>query len=105
MNNMQQLLNKAQKLQAQISKTQAELETKEVSGSSGSGMVSVTMTLKGVLKAISIDKSVVNPEEVDILEDLVFAAFNDAKQKADKMFEDGMKEATGGLALSPGLSL
>ena len=100
MNNMQQLLNRAQKLQEKMEIAQKEMELKEVTGTSGSGMVSITMTLKGNLKGIIIDKSVVNPEEKDMLEDLIVAAFNDAKNKADAMYEEGMKEATGGLDVS-----
>ncbi|MDR0942780.1 MAG: YbaB/EbfC family nucleoid-associated protein [Holosporales bacterium] len=102
MNNIQQMLAKAQKLQAKVAETQKELEKKETTGTSGSGAVSILMTLKGEVKSISIDKEVVNPNEKDLLEDLIVAAFADAKQKADKMYEDGMKEATGVVGL-PGL--
>ncbi len=97
MNNMQQILARAQKLQAKVTETQNKLANEEVSGSSGSGMVSIVMTVNGNIKSISINKEIINPEEKDILEDLILAAFNDAKQQADAKYEKEMKEATGGL--------
>lgn len=100
MNNMQQLFKQAQKLQEKLTKAQSELEFKEVVGSSGAGLINVTTTLKGIIKNISIDKTLINPDEKDILEDLIVAALNDAKSKADIMFEEGMKEASGGMDLS-----
>lgn len=100
MNNMQQLFSQAHKLQAKIAKAQSELEGKEVCGAAGANAVQVVLTLKGELKSIEIDKSAIDPEEKEMLEDLILAAFRDAKQKADKMFEDGMKQATGGMDLS-----
>lgn len=102
MNNMQQLFAKAQKLQAKVAEAQKELEIKEVTGSAGNGMVTVVMSLNGIVKSISINPEIVNPDETDMLEDLIMAALGDAKSKADKMYEDGMKDATGGLSL-PGM--
>ncbi|MDR0744398.1 MAG: YbaB/EbfC family nucleoid-associated protein [Holosporales bacterium] len=96
MNNMQKFLSKAQKLQSQLSKTQAELELKEVMGTSGAGMIRITMTLKGDVKSVSINKEIINTDEVEVLEDLVLVAFRDAKQKADTLFSEGMKQAGGG---------
>lgn len=96
MNNMQQVLARAQKLQAKVAEAQEKLEKEEITGSSGSGAVNIVMTLKGNVKSISIDKEIVNPDEKDILEDLILAALNDAKTKADLKYEDGMKDATGG---------
>lgn len=100
MNNMQQIFKQAQKLQEKLGTAQKELENKEITGSSGAGLVSVTMTLKGIVKSISIDETIINPEEKEIIEDLIVAAMNDAKTKADKEFEEGMKEASGGMDLS-----
>ncbi len=97
MNNMQQILARAQKLQAKVTETQNKLANEEVSGSSGSGMVSIVMTVNGNIKSISINKEIINPEEKDILEDLILAAFSDVKQKADAKYEEEMKAATGGL--------
>ena len=97
MNNMQQILARAQKLQAKVTETQNKLANEEISGTSGSGMVSITMTVSGNVKSISINKDIINPDEKDILEDLILAAFNDAKQKADAKYEEEMKKATGGM--------
>lgn len=99
MNNMQQMLARAQKLQAKMAEAQKKLEKEEVTGSAASGVVNIVMTLKGEVKSISIDKEIVNPDEKDILEDLILAALNDAKSKADSKYEAGMKDATGGLSI------
>ncbi len=99
MNNMQQILARAQKLQAKMTEAQSKLALEETSGSSGGGMVSIVMTLSGNVKSISINKEIINPDEKDMLEDLVLAAFNDAKQKADKKYEEEMKKATGGMGI------
>ena len=80
------------------------LAESEVTGSSGGGMVKVTLNGKFEAKKVEIDKSLVNPEETDILEDLLLAAFNDAQGKVDAMMSDGMKDITGGLNLG-GLKL
>ncbi|MBQ8650923.1 MAG: YbaB/EbfC family nucleoid-associated protein [Alphaproteobacteria bacterium] len=96
MNNMRQMLAQAQKLQSKMAEKQKELEKQEVEGSAANGAIVVRITLKGEMKSIKISKDVVNADEVDILEDLVVAAFNDAKSKADKQYESGMKEVTGG---------
>ncbi|MDR1488320.1 MAG: YbaB/EbfC family nucleoid-associated protein [Holosporales bacterium] len=100
MKNMQQLLKQAQKLQGKLSEAQKDLEIQEVIGTSGSGLVNVTMTLKGIVRSIELDNSIIDPNEKEVIEDLLVAAMNDAKQKADKKFDDGMKEASGGMDLS-----
>ncbi len=97
MNNMQQIFARAQKLQAKVNEAQKKLENEEVSGSSGSGAVSVIMTVKGNVKSVSINKEVIDPNDSEMLEDLIVAALNDAKAKADAVYEKGMKEATAGL--------
>jgi DNA-binding YbaB/EbfC family protein len=102
MNNMQQILARAQKLQAKVAETQKQLEKESVTGTSGSGAINVTMTVKGNIESISIDKKVIDPDEKELLEDLIIAALNDAKAKADKIYEDGMKDVTGGIQI-PGL--
>ncbi|MDR1233547.1 MAG: YbaB/EbfC family nucleoid-associated protein [Holosporales bacterium] len=102
MNNMQQLLARAQKLQAKVAEVQKELENKDVSGAAGSGAVEVVMSMKGIVRSITISKDIINPDEKDLLEDLIVAALNDAKSKADKIYEEEMKAATGGLGL-PGM--
>lgn len=100
MNNMQQLFKQAQKLQEKLNNAQKELENKEVTGTSGAGLVKVTITLKGLVKSISIEKAIINPDDKEMLEDLIVAAINEAKSRADKEFENGIKEASGGMDLS-----
>ncbi len=104
MMNIQNLMKQAQMMQKKMEDTQNKLAEKEVVGSSGGGMVKVTLNGKFVAKKVEIDKTLINPDEVDILEDLILAAYNDAQIKADKMMNDGMKEITGGLNLG-GLKL
>ena len=87
-----------------MEEAQKKLAESEVTGSSGGGMVKVTLNGKFEAKKVEIDKSLVNPEETDILEDLLLAAFNDAHGKVDAMMSDGMKDITGGLNLG-GLKL
>lgn len=104
MMNMQGLMNQAQMMQKKMEEAQKKLAESEVTGSSGGGMVKVTLNGKFEAKKVEIDKSLVNPEETDILEDLLLAAFNDAQGKVDAMMSDGMKDITGGLNLG-GLKL
>lgn len=73
------------------------LEKEEVTGTAGAGSVSLVLSLKGELKSITLDKGVVNPDEKEILEDLILVAFKDAKTKADEKYNAGLKEATAGL--------
>ncbi len=101
--NIQQMMKQAQALQAKMATVQAELKTREMIGSSGGGKVKVTMNGAHEVLAVSIDPSVVNPDEADLLEDLVHTAFNDARTKVNKMIEEEMGRVTGGLGLPPGL--
>lgn len=104
MMNMQGLMKQAQMMQKKMEEAQKKLAESEVTGSSGGGMVKVTLNGKFEAKKVEIGKSLVNPEETDILEDLLLAAFNDAQGKVDAMMSDGMKDITGGLNLG-GLKL
>ena len=70
-----------------------------------SGMISVTMTAKGDLKGVNIDKSLIDPEEPEILEDLILAAHNDARRKAEQRQQEILKDAAGGLELPPGMQM
>jgi DNA-binding YbaB/EbfC family protein len=99
------LMKQAQQMQSKMAELQAELETTEVEGQSGAGMVTVTLTAKGTLKQLRIDPSLMKPEEAEIVEDLVVAAHADARAKADRLMEEKMKALTGGLPLPPGLKL
>ena len=104
MMNIQGLMKQAQMMQKRMEETQGKIASQEVEGSSGAGLVKVVMNGKFETKKVTIDKSLIVPDEIDILEDLLAAALNDAKAKADKLMEDGMKEVTGGLNLG-GLKL
>ncbi|MDR0640809.1 MAG: YbaB/EbfC family nucleoid-associated protein [Holosporales bacterium] len=99
MNNMRQVMAQAQKLQAKVAEVQKELENRDVTGSAGSGSVEVVMSLKGLVKSVTINKDIINAEEKDLLEDLIVAALNDAKVRADAIYEEEMRAATGGFGL------
>ena len=99
------LMKQAQAMQQKLADAQAELDYVEVEGSSGGGMVKVTMTAKGAMKAVSLDPSLLNPDEKEIVEDLVMAAVNDARGKAERAMQSRMEELTKGLPLPPGLKL
>jgi DNA-binding YbaB/EbfC family protein len=99
------MMKKVQEMQSKLGAVQAELDEMEVSGQSGGGLVSVTMTVKGQTKAVTIDESLLKAEEKDILEDLLVAALNDARTKGDKLMADKMGELTAGLPIPPGMKL
>ena len=102
MGNMMSLL---QKLQEELAKTQAELETEEISVTVGGGMVTVVATGDKKLKSITIRREVVDPDDIEMLQDLVLTAVNDVLTKADELQEERMGGLTGGLGLPPGLGL
>jgi nucleoid-associated protein EbfC len=77
----------------------------EVTGQSGAGMVNVTLNGKGEMKRLKLDKSVVDPEDVEVIEDLIMAAFNDAKLKVEQHVADETQKLMGGMKLPPGLKL
>lgn len=99
------MMKQASQLQAKMKAMQDELETIEVEGVSGGGIVAVTLTAKGEMKSVRIEASLLKPEEKEILEDLLVAAHADARKKADAVMQDKMKDLTGGLPLPPGLKL
>lgn len=101
--NIQQMMKQAQALQAKMTRVQEELKTKEVIGTAGGGKVKVVMNGSQEVTAVSIDPDVVNPSEADLLEDLVLAAFRDARGKVTKLVEEEMGKITGGTGLPPGL--
>jgi len=105
MRDLMGMMGKMQELQGRMEKMQAELETIEVTGVAGGGLVSVTLTAKGALKKVSIDPSLLKPAEKEIVEDLISAAHADARVKAERTMQDKMRELTGGLPLPPGLKL
>ncbi len=105
MKNLGQMMKQAQKLQEKMGELQAQLATAEMTGASGGGMVQVTVTGKGEVRRIKIDPALVDPAEVEVLEDLIVAACNDAKAKVEAYMQERMGELTGGLKLPPGMSL
>jgi DNA-binding YbaB/EbfC family protein len=99
------LMKQAAELQAKMQEMQAELDQIEVEGLAGGGLVAVKLSAKGEMKGVSIDGSLLKPEEKDIVEDLLIAAHADARRKAEAVMQEKMKSLTGGLALPPGLKL
>ena len=99
------LMKQAQAMQQKLQDAQAELENVEVEGTAGGGVVTVKVSGKGTLKAISIDPSLMNADEKEILEDLIVAAMNDARGKADRAAQDKMSTVTAGLPIPPGMKL
>ena len=103
MKGMGQMMKQAQKLQTQMMKLQEELADKTVESSSGGGMVTVVANGRQQIVSIKIENEVVDPDDVDMLQDLVLAAVNDALAKAQEMVSSEMGKLTGGLNI-PGLS-
>ena len=94
-NNMQNLMRQAQKMQEEMQKAQAELEELEVEGTSGGGLVKVTMTAKKVVNGITIDPNAVDMDDLTMLEDLIVAALNDGYSKADEVYAEKMGAFSG----------
>jgi nucleoid-associated protein EbfC len=99
------LMKQASQLQSKMQALQAELDEIVVDGAAGGGLVTVRMTAKGDVKGVSIDPSLLKPEEKEIVEDLIVAAHAEARRKAEATMQDKMKDLTGGLPLPPGLKL
>jgi DNA-binding YbaB/EbfC family protein len=97
------LMKQAAQLQTRLQEMQAELEQIEVEGTAGGGLVAVKLSAKGELKSVTIDGSLLKPDEREIIEDLIVAAHADARRKAEAVMQDKMKGLTGGLPLPPGL--
>lgn len=99
------LMKKAQEMQARMADMQAEMENMLIEGQSGGGVVKVTLTAKGVMKAVAIDPSLLKEDEKEIVEDLIIAAHEDARKKAESVMAEKMKDMTAGLPLPPGMKL
>lgn len=97
--NIQGLMKQAQVMQKKMQEAQEKLAESEVTGTAGNGMVSITLNGKSEMKKISLDKSIVSADDVDMLEDLILVAYNEAHSKVEAMAEEGMKAATGGVNL------
>jgi DNA-binding YbaB/EbfC family protein len=105
MKNLGNMLKQAQEMQAKMQEMQAKLDAAEVSGSAGGGMVTVTLNGKGVMRQIKIDPKIVAPGDVEMLEDLILAAVNDARAKVDSHVKEEMTQVTGGLQWPAGMKL
>src|SRR5487761_59387 len=99
------MLKQAQQMQARMQEMQERLAAVEVTGVSGGGMVTVTLSGKGDVKKIKLDKSIVDPNETEVLEDLFMAAFTDARLRVERHVAEETEKLTGGLKLPPGMKL
>lgn len=105
MRDMMGLMKQAQAMQTKMQEMQTELERIEVEGQSGGGVVRVTLSAKGQMKGLVIDATLLVPGEKEILEDLILAAHDDARRKAERLMEEKMQTVTAGLPLPPGMKL
>ena len=105
MKNLGNMMKQAQQMQQRMAEMQAQLDLVEMEGASGGGLVKITVNGKGDLKRISLDKSLMDPEETEVVEDLILAAFTDAKAKVESHVSSEMAKVTGGLKLPPGMKL
>ena len=105
MKNLAGLMKQASQMQQKMQEMQARLETMEIEGESGAGMVRVTLTGKGEMKHLKIDPKLADPAEMEVLEDLVIAAHADAKRRLETVTADEMQTLTGGINLPPGMKL
>lgn len=105
MKNFANMMKQAQDMQAKVQELQEQVAQMEVSGSSGGGMVTVVMTVKGSLKSLKVDPSLVDPNEVGVMEDLIVAAVNDAKGKAEATMQEQTQKLLGGMGLPEGFKL
>jgi DNA-binding YbaB/EbfC family protein len=105
MKNLGQMMKQAQEMQTKMQEMQEKLAEIDVSGSSGAGMVSVTLNGKGEMRRVKIDPSLFNSNDAEVVEDLIVAAFSDAKKKLDEVHAEEMSKITGGLNLPPGMNL
>ena len=105
MPSLEELMEAARNVQEQMARAQSQLDQIEVEGASGGGLVKVRATARGAVRGLSIDPSLLTPEGGEMLEDLIVAAFNDAKAKADAAGSTEMGKLTAGMALPPGFKL
>ena len=98
------MMKQVQQMQAKMAEMQTQLESAEIEASAGGGMVKVVVNGKNEIRSISIDKEVVNPDDVEMLQDLIVAALNQAREKSQELQQQQMSAITGGLNI-PGLNL
>lgn len=106
MKDLSEIMRQAQQMQQRLQETQERMEQLTAEGSSGAGMVKVTLKGKGELAALTLDPSILNPGDKEIVEDLIKAAHADARRRLDEAMTEAMQEATGGLGgMLPGFKL
>ncbi len=105
MKNLGNMMKQAQEMQAKMAEMQESLDKVEITGASGGGMVVVTLTGKGEMRKVKIDPALVDKDEIEVLEDLIAAAHNDARGKVEAHIAVEMSKVTGGLQLPPGMKL
>tara|TARA_B100001013_G_scaffold23804_1_gene13198 strand:+ start:1893 stop:2216 length:324 start_codon:yes stop_codon:yes gene_type:complete len=105
MNNFQDMMEKAQKMQKKMQEIQESLASLEVEGTAGGGMVKIVMNCKNEVKKIELDPSIIKQEEKQMMEDLIVAALNDAKIKAEEKSKEEMAKLSGDLGLPPGMKM
>lgn len=105
MKDLMGMMKQVKDMQDRMQRLQEELGALEITGSSGGGLVSVTLTGKGDMKGVKIDPSLLKPDDAEIIEDLIVAATADAKAKVETRLQEKMSEVTGGLPLPPGMKL
>ena len=105
MNNMGDMMKKAQKMQEEMQKAQEEIAKAEVTGEAGAGLVKATCTAKGELKSLDIDPSIFNGDEKEVVEDLILAAIKDAQTKATDRAQSEMSKLTEGMGLPADMKL
>jgi nucleoid-associated protein EbfC len=105
MKDLMGMMKQVKDMQDRMQRLQDELGVLEITGSSGGGLVSVTLTGKGDMKSVKIDPSLLKPDDAEIIEDLIVAATADAKGKVEARLQEKMSEVTGGLPLPPGMKL
>jgi nucleoid-associated protein EbfC len=102
MKNIADLMKQAQQMQSKMADVQGELEQMEIHGQAAAGLVKVTLSGKGEMKALVVDPSLMKPDEAEILEDLIIAAHGDARGKMEQAVAEKMKTVTGGMPMPPG---
>jgi hypothetical protein len=105
MKNLGQMMKQAQQMQVKMQEMQDKLAAIEVTGISGGGLVSVKLNGKGEMQGVKIDRSLFSADDAEVVEDLIVAAFNDAKTKVEAHVAEEMSKITGGLNLPPGMTL
>ena len=103
--NFNNMMKQAQDLQKKMAEAQKKVESLEAEGTSGGGLIKIIIDGKNNVKSVKIDESLISKEDVEILEDLILAAFNDGKEKIQKKISDEMSSVTGGLQLPPGFKM